>query len=376
MAGRLSVSIPLVIAFNDPMREMAPIRAELDAALARVLDSGWLVLGDELAHFENEFAEFLEGGHVAGVANGSDALELALRAIDIGPDDTVINVANAGGYASTAILACRAHPIFVDVDPDTGLIDPEQLEGETMASARAIIITHLYGQMANMPALAEWAQTTNTRIVEDCAQAHGARMAGRSAGAWGDIAAFSFYPTKNLGALGDAGAVCSANKALIERVRCLRQYGWGEKYVHEYAGGRNSRLDEIQAACLRARLPGLRAANQRRRLIGRRYQNEINNPLIAVPNRRDDGSDVYHLYPVRCRQRQALMEHLRKESIQTAIHYPLPDHQQPAWKDRDHVPKLPHTEIRATEILSLPLNSALTEPEIDHVIDACNRFQA
>jgi dTDP-3-amino-2,3,6-trideoxy-4-keto-D-glucose/dTDP-3-amino-3,4,6-trideoxy-alpha-D-glucose/dTDP-2,6-dideoxy-D-kanosamine transaminase len=376
MANGLSGSIPLVIAFNDPMREWAPIRAELDAALARVLDSGWLVLGDELSGFEDEFATFLGGGHVAGVANGTDALELALRAIDIGPGDTVITVANAGGYAGTAIRACGAQPVAVDVDPDSGLVGPEHLDGEHTATARAIIITHLYGQMADMPALTEWARSSGTIIVEDCAQAHGARLNGRAAGAWGDIAAFSFYPTKNLGALGDAGAVYSNDSSLIERVRRLRQYGWGDKYVHELTGGRNSRLDEIQAACLRARLPRLEIGNRRRRKIGRRYQGEINNPLITVPHRRGDGSDVFHLFPVLCEQRQTLMEHLSRENIQTAIHYPLPDYLQPAWKDLDNTPKLPHTEKRAAEILSLPLNGALTDPEIDHVIDACNRFQA
>ncbi len=375
MVGGLSGSIPLVIAFNDLKRELAPLRSDLDAALARVLDSGWFALGEELKGFECEFAEYLGGGEVAGVANGTDALELALRALDVEPGDKVITAANAGGYASTAILACGAHPVYVDVDPETGLISPQHLGDDLLVSAKAIIITHLYGQMADMTILAQRARTANTFLVEDCAQAHGARLDGRAAGCWGDIACFSFYPTKNLGALGDAGAVFSTKKPYIEKVRHLRQYGWRDKYVHELRGGRNSRLDEIHAACLRTRLPTLESANLRRRAIGQRYQEGIAHPLIRVPRRRTDSSDVVHLYPVRCEQRSALMAHLRAEGIQTAIHYPLPDHLQPAWKSQVGSPSLPNTEKRAEEILSLPCHGALTDQEIDHVIDTCNRFR-
>lgn len=349
------------------------MRAELDAALARVLDSGWFALGNELERFELEFAEFLGGGHVAGVANGTDALELALRALDIGPGDRVIIAANAGGYASTAILACGARPVYVDIDRQSGLMETQHLDENLLASAQAIIITHLYGRMADMPALIDLARSSQTAIIEDCAQAHGARLAGCAAGSWGDIASFSFYPTKNLGALGDAGAVFSNDDEPIERVRRLRQYGWQEKYVHEIPGGRNSRLDEIQAACLRARLPRLEAGNQRRRDIGQRYQRGIDNPDIVVPQRPGDASDVVHLYPVLCEQRRALTEFLHRAGVQTAIHYPLPDHLQPAWKRPDQT-ALPNTEQRAGQILSLPCHSALTDQEIDHVIDACNRF--
>ena len=376
MVRWLSGSIPLVIAINDLKRELAPIRSDLDAALARVLDSGWFALGEELKCFEREFAQFLGGGHLAGVASGTDALELALRALDIGPGDTVITAANAGGYASTAILACGARPVYVDIDPDSGLIGPESLGDDVLSSATAIIVTHMFGRMVDMPALTDLARTAETAIVEDCAQAHGARLADRAAGSWGDMACFSFYPTKNLGALGDAGAVFSTNEERIERVRCLRQYGWCDKYVHELPGGRNSRLDEIQAACLRARLPGLEASNQRRRVIGQRYQDGIANPRIVVPQRPNDASDVVHLFPVLCEQRRALMEHLREEGIQTAIHYPVPDHHQPAWKSLFAGLSLPNTEQRAKQILTLPCHGALTDPEIDHVIDACNRFNA
>lgn len=375
MTRGLSSSIPVVIALNDLKRELAPLRADLDAAVARVLDSGWFALGEELDHFEREFADFLGGGHVAGVANGTDALELALRALGIGPEDSVITAANAGGYATTAILACGARPVYVDVDYESGLIGPEQLAEDQLISASAMVVTHLYGRMADMAALRKRARRAETRIVEDCAQAHGARLAGRTAGSWGDIGCFSFYPTKNLGALGDAGGVFSTAEEHVDRVRHLRQYGWGDKYLHELPGGRNSRLDEIQAACLRARLPRLDTGNQKRRSVGQRYQNGLDNPLIRVPRRPDDDSDVVHLYPVYCDQRQHLMEHLRAEGVQTAIHYPRPDHLQPAWKDETGPISLPNTERRAGEILSLPCHSALTEQEIDHVIDACNRFR-
>lgn len=375
MTCGLSSSIPLVIALNDLERELAPLRADLDGALARVLDSGRFALGEELDHFEREFAEFLGGGHFAGVANGTDALELGLRALDIGPGDAVITVANAGGYASTAIEACGARPVYVDVDSESGLIGSKQLADDQLGSASAMVVTHLYGLMADMATLCERARSSGTLIIEDCAQAHGARLAGRTAGSWGDIGCFSFYPTKNLGALGDAGGVFSTSEERIERVRQLRQYGWGEKYVQQWPGGRNSRLDEIQAACLRTRLPQLEAGNQRRRAVGQRYQDGIVNPMIDVAQRPGDDSDVVHLYTVRCHRRRHLMEHLRGEGIQTAVHYPRPDHLQPAWQARVGPVSLPNTERRAGEILSLPCHGALTDQEIDHVIDACNRFR-
>ncbi len=376
MLFTLSGSIPGVITMNNLKRELEPSRPALHAALTRVLESGWFALGREVEAFEQAFSEFLGGGHVAGVGNGTDALELALRALELGPGDTVVTAANAGGYATTAILACGAQPVYAEVDADSGLLDPERLLPLARKSgARALIITHLYGRMAPMRALMDQAREADLLIVEDCAQAHGASLEGNPAGTWGDLGCFSFYPTKNLGALGDGGAVFARNQALIERVHALRQYGWTDKYTNSMPGGRNSRLDEIQAACLRARLPHLPAANLRRRRIARRYLEQIDNKWISLPDRPDIDADVFHLFPVTSTRRQALADHLASSDIQSAVHYPCPDYAQPAWRGLvpDHA--LPVTDQRAREILSLPCHPALSEQEIDHVIATCNRFQ-
>ncbi|MFU8831880.1 MAG: DegT/DnrJ/EryC1/StrS family aminotransferase [Wenzhouxiangella sp.] len=365
-----------MITLNDLKRELEPIRPELNAAVTRVLDSGWFALGREVEAFEQEFSEFLGGGFLAGVGNGTDALELALRALELGAGDTVITAANAGGYATTAILACGASPVYADVDPDDGLLDPAQLLALARQSgARALIITHLYGRMASMRALMEQARQADLLVIEDCAQAHGASMDGNPAGSWGDVGCFSFYPTKNLGALGDGGAVYARNRVLVERIHALRQYGWTDKYASSIPGGRNSRLDEIQAACLRARLPTLAMANLRRRAIGRRYLEQIDNQWITLPHRPDSPADVFHLFPITCVERNALADHLAASDIQSAVHYPRPDYAQPAWRGRVPERKLPITDRRAGEILSLPCHPALSEQEIDHVIDTCNRFQ-
>jgi dTDP-3-amino-2,3,6-trideoxy-4-keto-D-glucose/dTDP-3-amino-3,4,6-trideoxy-alpha-D-glucose/dTDP-2,6-dideoxy-D-kanosamine transaminase len=375
MQQRSSGSIRGVIAMNDLKRELAPIRPDLEAAIQRVLDSGWFVLGPECEAFENAFARYLGGGHAAGVGNGSDALEIALRALDIGPGDKVITVANAGGYATSAILAVGAVPVYTDVDAETGLIDPQQLPLDAKPAAAAIIVTHLYGRMADMDVLLERVNEHKLAVIEDCAQAHGAKLNSRAAGSWGELGCFSFYPTKNLGALGDGGAIFGRDRALIDRVRALRQYGWAEKYKSTVSGGRNSRLDELQAACLAARLPCLDQDNEKRRAVARRYFDGISNTAIGLPARSVDDRDVFHLFTVQSAQRAALMAHLAEHRIASAIHYPCPDYRQPAWQQQVSSATLAVTERRSEQILSLPCHPALSDQEINHVIDACNRFR-
>jgi dTDP-4-amino-4,6-dideoxygalactose transaminase len=361
---------PTPLPVLDLTRVLAPERDAIDAALRAVVDSGRYVLGPQVEAFEREFAAWCGTGGVVGVGNGTDALELALRALDVSAGDRVLTVANAGGYATAAIRACGAVPQYLDVREADLLVDPAAFAAALAMRPRAAIVTHLYGRLADVEALCAAADAAGVPVVEDCAQAHGAQRGGRRAGAFGTLAAFSFYPTKNLGALGDAGAVAGDDPARLARLRALRQYGWRTRYHVGEAHGRNSRLDELQAAVLRARLPRLEAANARRRAIARRYAQEIRNPRIAVPPRGGE-DDVAHLFVVRCAQRAALGRHLDARGIGWDVHYPVPDHRQ-AFADVDA--SLPVTEAAAREILTLPCHPALDEAEVARVVDACNAF--
>jgi dTDP-3-amino-2,3,6-trideoxy-4-keto-D-glucose/dTDP-3-amino-3,4,6-trideoxy-alpha-D-glucose/dTDP-2,6-dideoxy-D-kanosamine transaminase len=362
------------IPFNDLKALHRAGQQALQAALVEVLGSGWYVLGEAGRRFEQAFADYCGSGFCVGVASGSDALELALRALEVGPGDRVVTVANAGGYASLAILHCGAAPLFVDIDPATLLLDPAALDAALATRPKALILTHLYGRLAAVEAIAERCREHGVALIEDCAQAHGAEHGGRRAGSFGALGCFSFYPTKNLGALGDAGAVIGNDPALATRLRALRQYGWGDKYRIELAGGRNSRLDELQAAFLLARLPRLATDNARRQAIARRYDTAIRNPLIELlPRGADD--DVAHLYVLRSARRDALREHLAAAGIGSGVHYPLPDHLQPALPVAPDQAPLPHTERAAREILSLPCHPALDDDQVARVIDACCRFR-
>ena len=363
-----------MIALNDLARGHHAGLDELRGACERVIASGWYVLGDEAARFERSFADYCGVGHCVGVANGTDALEIALRAADIQPGDKVITAANAGMYANIAITACAAEPVFVDVETTTMSMSPASLRAALVQRPRAVIVTHLYGRLAAVEELVGAAREMDAIVVEDCAQAHGARRLGKRAGTFGDIGCFSFYPTKNLGALGDGGAIISNDKSFADRARQLRQYGWGRKYQCELSGGRNSRLDEMQAALLSVKLGWLDAQNDARRSIAQRYFDGIRNAHITT-QRREGESDVVHLYVVRSPHRNQLAAHLRNAGVQTDIHYPLPDHRQPIFALRFADTHLPVTEALADEILTLPCHPTLSEEEIAHVIDACNRFR-
>jgi dTDP-3-amino-2,3,6-trideoxy-4-keto-D-glucose/dTDP-3-amino-3,4,6-trideoxy-alpha-D-glucose/dTDP-2,6-dideoxy-D-kanosamine transaminase len=339
---------------NDLGRHNHPLLPQLEARVRRVLESGWYILGAEVAAFERAFAAYCGTAHCVGVGNGTDALELALRALEIGPGDQVATVANAGGYSTTAIRCAGAEPLYVDVEAGSMRMDPASLRSRLTARTKAIIVTHLYGGMAAMPALLDAA--AGIPMIEDCAQAHGARLDGKRAGAWGGLGCFSFYPTKNLGALGDGGAVVTVDATLAERLGALRQYGWIRKYEHGSVPGRNSRLDEIQAAILSVKLPRLDAWNARRREISALYSHLLHASVETPALPGED--DVAHLYVIRSPHRDRIRAELDAQGIATDIHYPIPD------------ADLPVTRACCAEILTLPCFPEMTDDEVTRVAEA------
>lgn len=364
------------IPVNSLVRHLAPLRARLVSVAEQVIDSGMLVLGPQVDLFEADFARYCGVPHCVGVANGTDAIELALKAVGVRPGDAVVLAPNAAMYGTVAVLAAGAHPVYADVRAEDGTLDPVAVAKalEATPQVRAILATHLYGRLADVDAIGALAANAGIPLVEDCAQSHGARLPdGRRAGAFGAAAAFSFYPTKNLGALGDGGAVVCRDEEVMRRLRSLRQYGWSDKYTAATSGGRNSRLDELQAAFLRAILPSLDGWNARRRAIAARYGEGIRHSDIVLPLQRGE-DDVVHLYVVRSPRRDALRASLRAEGIGTDIHYPVPDHRQPALAGLHAGYPLHEAERAANEVLTLPCFPELTEDEIDRIIAACNRF--
>jgi len=348
-------------------------RTEVDAAIARVLNSGWFILGGECAAFEAEFAEAFGYGGSVGVANGTDALTLALRALGIGPGDRVATVSHTAVATVAAIEMAGAVPVLVDVDDETLTMDPAELHGAlaTTAGIRAVVVVHLYGQPADLGALAPICREFGVRLVEDCAQAHGATIGGVYVGGHGDAAAFSFYPTKNLGAFGDGGAVAARDPAVLERVRALRQYGWVKRYVSEIAGV-NSRLDELQAAILRVRLPELAADNERRRTIAASYDQGLRSEALRLPYRSEDSRHVFHQYVIRVADRDRVAARLKAVGVGVNIHYPEPVHLQAAYRGRLACGPsgLANSEAAARSVLSLPMYPELADADIERVIRA------
>ncbi len=348
-------------------------RQEVMAAIARVLDSGVWILGNEVAAFEQEFAGQLGFRFAAGVANGTDAVALALGALGIGRGDRVATVSHTAVATVSAIGMAGAEPVFVDIARDTCTMDPPALARtlETVAGVTAVVVVHLYGHPAEMPAIVEVASRFGARVIEDCAQAHGARWNGTFAGAFGDAAAFSFYPTKNLGGVGDGGMVASNDSELIDRVRRLRQYGWDEQRISETPGV-NSRLDELQAAILRVRLKYLESANLRRAAIAGMYDAGLSGTGLLLPARRAGATPVYHQYVVRHADRDRLRARLQEKGIGTNIHYPVPVHLQPAYAGQFSVDPagLGETEAAAREVLSLPVYPEMDDTMIGQVIEA------
>jgi dTDP-4-amino-4,6-dideoxygalactose transaminase len=360
---------------SGPGASYAAHRDAIDGAIRRVLESGWYITGDEVAAFEREFATYVGVGHGVGTGSGTDALQLALRACGLGPGDAVVTVSHTAVATVAAIELAGAVPVLVDIDPDHFTLDPERL-AETVRAAdgrgevriKAVIPVHLYGQPADMPAIMDVARRYGLYVVEDCAQAHGAELHNRRVGRWGDIAAFSFYPTKNLGAFGDAGALLTDDNALATRARLLREYGWRERYVSEIPG-LNSRLDEIQAAVLRVKLPHLDRENGHRREMARRYDDALASGLVMPPAVRPGGTHVYHQYVVRSRRRDAVRAWLADREVPTQVHYPLPIHLQPAYRRRVAIGAggLANTERVCREILSLPIGAHLLPADVEAV---------
>ena len=336
----------------------------------RVLNRHHYILGEEVLHFEREFAQYIGVARCIGVANGTDALELALRAMDIKKNDLVVCVANAGFYSSTAIYTVGAIPIYVDIELTTLTMCAKSLAQALTKNPKAIIVTHLYGQLANIEELVRIAATAGVPLIEDCAQAHGAKRGHKLAGSFGDMACFSFYPTKNLGALGDAGAVVTNNNDLADRVCSLRQYGWSNKYQVTIPGGRNSRLDEIQAAILRDKLLYLDQWNSQRRSIALRYNQAFSALPIQCPYSTDTDY-VAHLYVLRVKNRDAFREFLAHRGVATDIHYPMLDYLQTAYLTKEC---LDNTEKAAEEIVSIPCFPGLSNADVDYIITTVISF--
>jgi dTDP-4-amino-4,6-dideoxygalactose transaminase len=353
------------------------LKSEIDAAVARALSSGWYILGNELRAFETEFAAWLGVSSVIGCGNGTDAIALALRGLGIGPGCTVVTVSHTAVATVAAIEMAGATPLLIDIDPVHYSMDPTALRRVLeqpppgLPGIRAVIPVHLYGQPADLDLIVPLCREYKVALIEDCAQAHGARLHGQLVGTFGDAATFSFYPTKNLGALGDAGAVATSDPVLAGRIAALRQYGWHKHYISDEVGV-NSRLDEVQAAILRLKLTHLDRQNARRASIATAYTQALTGAPLQPPRQREDVNHVFHLYVTRSNDRDRLQAILRENGIGTGIHYPVPVHLQPAYAGRVSLGSggCPETERAAAEVLSLPVYPELTDTEVETVCAA------
>jgi dTDP-4-amino-4,6-dideoxygalactose transaminase len=346
--------------------------SQISEILSQILDSGWYILGERLKQFEAEFAQYCSVKHCIGVANGLDALTILLKASDFPEKSEIIVPANS--YIATMLAVSNANLSPIPVEPflDTYLIDYQAIEQAITPKTKAILVTHLYGKCCEMDNINAIARKHNLKVFEDAAQAHGASYKGKKAGNLSDGAGFSFYPSKNLGALGDAGAITTNNDALAARIKASRNYGSNKKYVFDYQGY-NSRLDEIQAAILSLKLPNLDTDNECRRHIAKRYLSEINNPKIILPTDDSVESDAWHLFVVRTEEREKLRIFLNEKGIGTEVHYPVAPHKQLAYQEWRNL-VLPITEQIHQEVVSLPLNTYLNQEEISYIIQAVNQF--
>lgn len=351
------------------------IRQELDSAYNRVLDKSYFIQGDECRKFEEEFAEYCGVKYCVGVASGLDALILILKAMNIGNGDEVIVPSNTYIATALAVSYNAAKPVFVEPEIETFNINPSKIEEKITSNTKAIIAVHLYGRTADMDAINAIAKKYNLKVIEDAAQAHGAKYKGRKAGSLGDAAGFSFYPGKNLGALGDGGCVTTNDKALADKIRALGNYGSDYKYHNIYKGV-NSRLDEIQAAFLRVKLPNLDRWNEDRRTTAKKYFEGIKNPLIKLPLKStNEFEHIYHVFVIRCDKRDELEKYLNDNGIGTLKHYPIPMHEQECYKDlRIKHGELPIAEEISRTVLSIPMYYGMTDEEINYVIDKINKF--
>ena len=360
----------MTVRFGDLARHTAALRVELDAATERVLASGQFLFGDELSAFEEAFAQWCGIPHAVGVANGTDAITIALQAVGIGSGDEVITAANSCIPTAVGIENAGGSIVLVDAEPVTRTIDVSQVEAAITPRTAAILPVHLYGQCADLPALAKIAKRHGLALIEDCAQAHGAEIEGQRAGSVGDAAAFSFYPTKNLGALGDGGAVVTRDPAVAERARLLRNYGERERFEH-VLHGRSSRLDALQAAFLSAKLPHLDEWTDRRRQIAARYGEVLDQVEgVSAPIEAEGRRHVYHLYVVESAARDRFRERLAVLGVETGIHYPRPIHDQPAYRTLGTGRDLRVSERLSSQVASIPLYPELTDAEVELVCAA------
>jgi dTDP-4-amino-4,6-dideoxygalactose transaminase len=366
----MSPSIPMV----DPAGEYRALKSEIDAAVGGVFASGRFVLGPEGEALESELAEFTGARHAVGVNSGTDALHLPLVACGIGPGDEVIIPGFTFFATGEAVSYTGAVPVFADVDPETFNIDPASFSKNITARTRAVIAVHLFGQCAPLDEISRICKQKDLVLIEDCAQCIGADYEGRRAGSWGDFGGFSFYPTKNLAAAGDAGLITTNNPQSDSMLRMLRHHGSRQTYLHERVGW-NSRLDEIQAAVLRVKLKHLARFNEARRAVARRYREQLAGAKVILPAEHGRGTHVYHQFTIRSERRDAIREALTKEGIASSVFYPLPLHRQPAYEGASKGVSLPVSEMLARTVLSLPIHPLLDQASIDRIA-ACVRKRA
>lgn len=364
----------------NPLASYKRLQPEIDEAISRVLSRGVYILGEEVSKFEEEFAEYHGGGYGVGVANGTDALELSLRALGMPVGYRVFTVSHTAVATVAAIEKAGFELVLVDIDPVSFTMCPNSLEAalsEHEKRGGAVIVVHLYGQPApHLPEILDVSRRHGLHVIEDCSQAHGAAWRGSKLGTFGDIAAYSLYPTKNLGALGDGGICYTKNKEYSEKIRGLREYGWKQRYVSDFPGG-NSRLDELQAAVLRTKLRHLDRENESRRKIAEMYRQGIQNSIVQLPLEHSEGRHVYHQFVVRSEKRDSLRNYLAEIGIGTLIHYPVPIHLQPAYRGRTCIsPRgMRATEEAAMEILSLPMYPEMPSTSVERVVVALNEFR-
>lgn len=363
-----------MIACSNPRAQYLAHKAAIDAAIQNVLNGGRYILGENVQAFESEFAAYIGAKYGVGVGSGTEALSIALRACHVGPGDEVIVPSHTAVATVAAVELAGATPVFADIDPQYYTLDPVKVKSMLRPSVKAILLVHLYGQPGDLLAIKEVAAVNQLALIEDCAQAHGARYGDQRVGSIGDLSCFSFYPTKNLGALGDAGMIVTSDSALAEQCRLLRQYGWSDR-TNSRISGLNSRLDELQAAVLRVKLAHLEADNDRRTVIAGAYDKGLAGLPLRLPPRRPDTSHAFHLYVVRTRARDALRAYLETHGVGTLVHYPIPIHLQDAYRGRIRGGSdLVETERAAQEVLSLPMYPELRESDIATVVDAIRSF--
>ncbi len=360
-----------MIQFNDFKKEYAELGEELTKVIENVLQSGWFILGKEVENFEDKFSRYVGTKYGTGVNSGSDALFLAVKALGIGKGDEVLTVSHTMISTIDAISRNGAKPVFVDIDPETYTIDSSSLLAHITPKTKALLPVHLYGYPANMDEIMEVAQKHNLFVIEDACQAHGSEYKGKKVGGIGTLGCFSFYPTKNLGAYGDAGMIVTDDKELTEKLKMMRNYGQSQKYYYDFVGV-NSRLDEIHAAVLSRKLDYLEKWNERRRKLSQIYSRLLQGTDVILPIEKKYAKHVYHLYVIRHKNREKLQKYLLEHGVQTLVHYPIPVHLQKAYGTND---KLPNTETICREILSLPMNPWMQDEDVEKVANLITKFK-